>query len=314
MNLFKKNFIQLFLVLFFILKQNLAYTSNKTQIIAKVGSEIITSFELENKIRTTLFLSGEKLNQKNINSMKSLSVSSLINQKLKIEELKKYNLKINDDRLNDHLTTIASRFNISLNELQNFFNNNQINYNLYLEEIKTEFLWQILIYELFNKKIKLDEDQIILELNETISSQKNIEEFEIGEIELDILNINKESIINEVKEHINQYSFEKAAIKYSISTSSIDGGRIGWINANGLSSKIYRIMKKLQIGNVSEPIISGEKLVFFKLLDKRIVSNKNINFTELKNSIVNRKRNELLSMYSNNLLSIKRNNAFIDLK
>ena len=73
-------------------------------------------------------------------------------------------------------------------------------------------------------------------------------------------------------------------------------------------------MKKLQIGNVSEPIISGEKLVFFKLLDKRIVSNKNINFTELKNSIVNRKRNELLSMYSNNLLSIKRNNAFIDLK
>ena len=127
MNLFKKNFIQLFLVLFFIINQNLAYTSNKTQIIAKVGSEIITSFELENKIRTTLFLSGEKLNQKNINSMKSLSVSSLINQKLKIEELKKYNLKINDDRLNDHLTSIASRFNISLNELQNFFNDNQIN-------------------------------------------------------------------------------------------------------------------------------------------------------------------------------------------
>ena len=127
MNLFKKNFIQLFLVLFFIINQNLAYTSNKTQIIAKVGSEIITSFELENKIRATLFLSGEKLNQKNINSMKSLSVSSLINQKLKIEELKKYNLKINDDRLNDHLTSIASRFNISLNELQNFFNDNQIN-------------------------------------------------------------------------------------------------------------------------------------------------------------------------------------------
>ena len=80
-SLFKIIIIKFFFIIS-ILNNNLL--AQNTKIIAKVGGEIVTSFELENKIKTTLFLAGENLSQRNINSIKNLSMTSLINLKLKI--------------------------------------------------------------------------------------------------------------------------------------------------------------------------------------------------------------------------------------
>ena len=79
-SLFKIIILKFFFIA--IISNNL-FAQNKTKIIAKVGSEIVTSFELENKNQTTLFLAGEDLTQVNINSIKNLSMTSLINLKLK---------------------------------------------------------------------------------------------------------------------------------------------------------------------------------------------------------------------------------------
>ena len=140
-----------FIILIF---NNNLIAQNNTKIIAKVGSEIVTSFELENKIKTTLFLAGENLSQKNINSIKNVSMTSLINLKLKREELKKYNFK-NDhfERTKNHLKIVSSKLNINTDELENLFIKNKIDYNEYLNEIKTEFSWQNLIFQIYSKKI-----------------------------------------------------------------------------------------------------------------------------------------------------------------
>ena len=55
----------------------------KTRIIAKVGDEIITNFDIENKIKTNLYLSGEEINQENVDKIKSSIIKSLVNLKLK---------------------------------------------------------------------------------------------------------------------------------------------------------------------------------------------------------------------------------------
>ena len=63
---------------------NLSFGSIKNSIIAKVGEEIITSFDLENKIKITLILARQEINQENINKVKSNSMNYLINLKVKI--------------------------------------------------------------------------------------------------------------------------------------------------------------------------------------------------------------------------------------
>tara|TARA_B100000941_G_scaffold290022_1_gene270828 strand:+ start:1102 stop:2046 length:945 start_codon:yes stop_codon:yes gene_type:complete len=290
--------------------------AQNTKIIAKVGGEIVTSFELENKIKTTLFLAGEDLSQRNINSIKNLSMTSLINLKLKREELKKYNLK-NDhfERTENHLKKVSSKLNINSNELENFFKKNKIDFNEYLNEIKTEFSWQNLIFQIYSKKIIIDEKQVLNELNSVVKEQKNIEEFNLSQIEVNFVNVDeKNKIINEIKIHIEKYGFDKSANKFGNSNTSLDSGKLGWINSNGLSRSIYESISKIDVGEYTL-VTNNNNILFLKLNNKRYKENlNNLETEKLKNSIINKQKTDLLNMYSSTHLSLKKNNTLIEIK
>ena len=312
-SLFKITIKIFFIIL--ILNNNLI-AQNNTKIIAKVGSEIVTSFELENKIKTTLFLAGENLSQKNVNSIKNVSMTSLINLKLKREELKKYNFK-NDhfERTENHLKIVSSKLNINTNELENLFEKNKIDYNEYLNEIKTEFSWQNLIFRIYSKKINIDEKQILNELNSVVKEQKNIEEFNLSEIEVNFVNLEeKNKIIDDIRNHIEKYGFAKSANKFSISNTSLDGGKLGWTNSNSLSKSVYESIIKIDVGEYTL-ITSGNNILFLKLNSKRYKENlNNLETEKLKNSIINKQKTDLLNLYSNTHLSLKKNNTLIEIK
>lgn len=312
-SLFKITIKIFFIIL--ILNNNLI-AQNNTKIIAKVGSEIVTSFELENKIKTTLFLAGENLSQKNINSIKNVSMTSLINLKLKREELKKYNFK-NDhfERTKNHLKIVSSKLNINTDELENLFIKNKIDYNEYLNEIKTEFSWQNLIFQIYSKKINIDEKQILNELNSIVKEKKNIEEFNLSEIEVNFVNLDeKNKIIDEIKINIEKYGFAKSANKFSISNTALDGGKLGWTNSNSLSKSIYELINKIDVGEYTL-ITSSNNILFLKLNSKRYKENlNNLETEKLKNSIINKQKTDLLNLYSNTHLSLKKNNTLIEIK
>ena len=66
-----------------LLNSTFSFSSIKNNIIDKVGNNIITLIELENKINTTLILTNQEINQENINKIKTLSLKKLINLKIK---------------------------------------------------------------------------------------------------------------------------------------------------------------------------------------------------------------------------------------
>ena len=296
-------------IIFFFITPLIA--SNNLKIITKVGNEIITSYELENKIKITLFLAGEELNQSNITEIKNLSLKTLVDNRLKKEEIKRYKFKkVNEQRVSNYLANLAKKFNLPVKDLDNFFKNNGLEFNLFLEEIKTEFQWQSLIYNIYAKKINLDEKEIANELNKIILEQKLVIDYNLSEIETKFL---KENELKEIIDYINNFSFEKAAQKYSVSTSAIDGGSIGWINSESLSNKILELLKNLNVGEYTKPIKRDDSFFIFYLNDKRKISSfDKDNLEKLKKSIIDKKTNDLLTMYSNNHLSIKRNKTLID--
>lgn len=298
-------------VIIFFLLSTPSLASSNFQIITKVGNEIITSFELKNKIKTTLFLAGEELSQNNVNDIKNLSLEYLINTKLKKEELKKYNFERNNElRVKNYLENLSQKLNIKTVDLEKVFLANGLEFNLFLEEIKTEFLWQNLIYEIYSKKINLDENEITRELNKIISDQQSILEYNLSKIETKIL---KEDELIDIMNYIKNFSFQKAAQKYSIAYTSVNGGNIGWVNSKSLSNNILELVKNLKIGEYSKPMKRDTSVLIFYLNDKRKISNldKN-NLEKLKTSIINKKTNSLLNIYSNNHLSIKKSKTLIE--
>lgn len=295
-----------------LLNSSFSFSSIKNNIIAKVGNNIITLIELENKINTTLILTNQEINQENINKIKTLSLKKLINLKIKKNEIEKYNLIINELAINNHMKSISQNLNIEPSNLENFFKSSRISYEQYKEEVETEFLWQRLIAEIYSSKINISEDQIEKELNEFLNKKEKIIEFKLAELEIIYENETKNKIIEEIKKSIKDIGFSRTVVKYSVSSSSINNGEIGWVNSKSISSNLIDKIENLKIGEISDEIVGAETIVFYKMLDKK--SNEISKKTDIKlmrENIIIKKKNELLNLYSNSHLSKKKNNTLI---
>lgn len=314
MKLFNLNKLLFILIISIFCKFNYAYSSINNKIIVKVGNEIITSYELENEIKTILFLAKKQINQENINKVKKKAISKLINKKLKKEEIDKYGISINQDSVKSYLNDFSSKINMSSEDLIKAMDRDNISYDLYEESIIIDLSWQSLIYELNKNNLSVDEKQIIQELNQIIKNKLALEEYELAEIVIDKIegSENQKKILSEINNYIIQFNFEEAAFKYSISSSASEGGKIGWVSFQTLSDKLKNILITLNIGEVSKPINSVDQIILIKLLNKRkIKTDLNLEADKIKKSLINKRKNELLNLYSNNYLSKKRNNTII---
>ena len=118
------------------LKGNITYASIQSKILVNIGNQIITSYELKNRVKTILVLNNKELNQENVNKTKNEALNFLINSKLKKEQVSKYKVKANNDAVLNHLNNIASNYNTDKSGLKIIFENNDLSYELFLDEIK----------------------------------------------------------------------------------------------------------------------------------------------------------------------------------
>lgn len=304
--------LKLIIIVFLIYFSQIVLLSSKinNNIILKIENEIITNYDIKNKILTILVLGNQEINQENINSLKKQALENLIIQKIKKIELLKYDFKNDDVRLNNYLNSISSN---NIEQFKSRFKENNINFDKFVRELQIEFKWQKLIFNIYSSKIKLDENSIEKELNEIIKNQENIEQYELSELEI---LINENEIANErvniVEKQIEAKGFEFAVLNNSISSTSSNKGYLGWINGKSLSEDIYKIIKKMKIGEVSQPIKRQNSILFLKLMNKKNSNPEKIDRAKLKINLIERKKNELFNLYSRSHLSKLKNSSFIE--
>ena len=304
-----KKILNFFLILLFLNLYNNAWTSISNKIVVKVENEIITNYDIKNKILSSLILAGDEINQENIDNLKRQALDSLIQLKLKKIELKKTTIQKDNKQINSYLNSISSNDIVGLRKK---FENNGLDYELFVKEIEIQFKWQELIYKLYSKKIQFDEGIINKDLEKLIKNQSNIVEFNLSEIEL--ATNDKETdkeVISNLLSRIDKEGFEAIAIKYSISSNAKNKGNLGWINSNALSQQILDIVSKMRIGEVSSVIKRQGSLLILKLNDKRISKTNDINVAALKENLIVQKRNELFNLHSRSHLSKLRNTILI---
>ena len=307
----KKNLYYILITLIFLNFTTILNCGKKNDIIVKIGNEIITEFEVKNKILTTLFLANQNITQKNIDDLKQQSFELLLQSRLKKIELLKFNYTVNDKQVNDYLKSITLLNSLNLKKK---FNENNLDYGLFLEDIQTELKWQKLIYQKYSNKIKIDDIKIEREMQEILKNSIN-DEFKLSEIE--ILSENKISDsakLKKIRENILLEGFENTALKFSISSSSLEKGNIGWVGSKQLSTIVYDKIKNLEKGEITEPIKNQNSFLILKLQDKRRISSDSIDYSMLKKNLINQQRNKLFNLYSRSYISKLRNRTYIKYK
>ena len=299
-----------FFLIFFLNGISNAKIENK--IIAKVGNEVITSFEIKNKILRTLILNNSNINQENIDKLKEQVLDNLINIKLKENELEKTNVEIETNRINEYLSKITSN---DIAKLKNLFKQNNVSFELFIDELKTEFRWQKFIYQKYSKKMEVNENSLNDEIETLLKDQLEVKEVNLSEIQLlNNQNINNKKFMQNIFDEIKNNGFENTALKFSVSSSSSEKGNLGWINIKTLSKSIYDLVSDMRPGDISKPIIQSNNILLIKLNKERKVSRTDLDKDEMKKRLIKQKENELFNLYSISHLSIIKNKYFVEYK
>ena len=283
----------IFILSIIIFNQTLA-DSNK--ILLKVNNEIVTSVDILNEIEYLSIINNKfKETEKKIQI--EIARNSIVRESIKKIELLKYkkNLQIDDKLLENIILKYFSNLNIkSLSDLDKFLREKSINADFVKRKLTIETLWNQLIYSKFYKNVKINKDEI----KKSISNKKIFKEHFLSEILIDFDN-NQDfnSKIELVKKTINEKSFSDAALIYSVSESSANGGKLGWIKENVLNNKIKSEINSINVGEISNPIIiPGGVLILYKEDTRKV--EKKINIENEINSIVQKKINDQLKTMS----------------
>ena len=290
--------IKIFIIIIF----NLSLFLNKVyalenKILFKVDNKIITSVDILKESKYLKIINHKLLNIKN-KEIFEISKKSLIREKIKEIELLRYfdELKIEDEYLNKLIVNyFSNKININkINEFEKFFVNEKINPDIIKKKIMIEILWNQLIYNKFNQRVKIDKNLIKKEL----SNLNKKTEYLLSEI---VFNLKKEEKLDKkyeiIKKNIENKDFSQVASIYSISDSSNTGGKLGWVKESSLNQKVKKILKKTKIGDFTDPIVIPGGFLILYIEEKREIEKEYDLENEIK-IIAQKKTNEQLNQFS----------------
>ena len=306
MNL-KQNLIIIFLLFISFFNNALA---KENKILVKVNNEIITSVDILNEINFLSYANKEFINIEK-NQQIQIAKNSLIKDKIKYLEILKFktNLNLEDENFERIMKNYFINQNIqNLEDLEILINNKNLDMEFVREKILIDSFWKALIYEKFNRNVKIDESEI----KKNILEKEKQKEYLLSEI---VFTLNKEEKLDQKLEKITNIikkrNFTEAALNFSISDTSGNGGDLGWIKENVLNKKIKNELKTINTGEFTSPItIPGGFLILYKKDSREIKNSLNVN-DEIK-SIINRKTNDQLNRFSNIYLKKLRKNIQIN--
>ena len=280
---------------------------DRYEIVVSIDNKVITNFDIQKEINYLLAL-NPSLNNLPKKQIYEIAKESLVREEIKEKEiLKYYNINYKDPELSLLIENIYNRLNIANeNEFNKYLSNFDLSIEIISAKLAIEKAWNRLIFEKFNQFINLDELRLKKELEKNLSQPQTQNRYLISEIIFQSKDDKEyQEILRNIKKTIEENSFETAASIYSISDSSKNGGKIGWVNKNEISDTIYNVLNKISIGEFTQPIkiASGFLIIYLndikkeeqefnvdEELKKMIISEKNRQFNEF--SIIHFKKIE----------------------
>ena len=270
--------------------------SNENKILLKLNNEIITTIDILNEVKY-LTLVSDDFKKSDENLKIEVAKNSLVKEKIKKIGLNNLNInfQINDDIFEEIIKNNLNILNIkTIDDFNQYFQENNINPFLIREKILTDIMWKQYIYNNFKEKVKIDKKQI----EKNILNKKIQKEFLLAEILFSTENKNnlkkKLSLINKT---IQEKNFSAAALKYSISDTSKNGGKLGWIKENALNKTIKNQLNLTKVGGITNPITVPGGFLILKIEDIKEKEVKLDLNKEIKN-IIDRQTNEQLNTFS----------------
>ena len=177
-----KKIQKIFLILSFVLfNLTNANSTIKDGLFITIGDKAITSLDIVNEIKVILILNNLSYSDDKKQELQDMAVKSAIRRNIKEIEIEKYDLSYQKNDLNVELARIAGTINMDVDTLKNVCQSNGLDFGIIENQIKTELLWNSLIFNLYKDRISINTEEIDEQLK-FYQTKEEIDEYNISEI------------------------------------------------------------------------------------------------------------------------------------
>jgi hypothetical protein len=148
------------LILFF--NHSLLFANEKNyKIIKLVNDQVITNYDLEQRIKLYATLNGFDLNDGNIDKLANELLLLMIDEKLQQEQMEEYEISISRTKIDDYIQRAYLGPENDINDLIKVLSSNNIDIEILKNLVRIRLGWNELAGRLFYRTSEINEDDLI---------------------------------------------------------------------------------------------------------------------------------------------------------
>ncbi|OYW97056.1 MAG: peptidylprolyl isomerase, partial [Caulobacter vibrioides] len=208
-------------------------------VAAVVNDDIISSYDLMQRMRLLMATSGMQPTQENLPQIEQEALRSLIDERLQMQELKrvekqqKITIISTDKEVEEQIGDIAQSNRLQPDQLKQQLVAQGIGLDTWRAQLRAESSWQSWIQGRYGSRLRIGEDQI--------------------------------------KAYQRRLADAAAKPQYQISEVFLDaaGGEVGWVSQGEMPAEVDAALEQLRPGQLSLPIQVKDGVYIIYLRDKR---------------------------------------------
>lgn len=261
---------------FFVLVAAGAGAQSVQRIAAVVNDEVISVYDLENRVALVAATSGLDNNAETHRRMQPQVLRSLIDERLQSQEANRLNAVVSEREISDALLRIERANNMQPGQLTRELGNMGIDRGTLTGQIKANLAWQKVVNRRLRPTLQIGQDEID-EVLERINASKGAVQYLLAELFLAVETPEQEDEVRQNMENmIDQMrrgsAFQAMAQQFSQSASASVGGDIGWVERGQLEDEVLQILDQMQTSRATPPIRTATGYYIYLLRDRRTLA------------------------------------------
>jgi peptidyl-prolyl cis-trans isomerase SurA len=229
-----------------------------TQIVAVVNGEVISNIDVDNRARLFALSTGMPLTPDVIDRLKQQILRQLIDERLRMQEVQRRKIVIPDKAIAAAIHDIESRNNLPAGGLRQKLAADGVSQRTLIDQIRTQLGWGQVLREQLGQQVNISDAEIAAR-QRILAQQVGKPEFRVGEIFVPVEDPAAtadaerfaETVIAELRRGA---AFPVVAAQFSQNQTALQGGELGWVQANQLDPEVARLVAEMPVGAISNPV------------------------------------------------------------
>lgn len=250
-----------------------SYKGPASAVAAIVNDTVITTYDVEQRLKLMIVSSGGRINPQLLPRLQDQAVRDLVEEQLKIQEAKKFDLIAPETAIEAELRGMAGQSGLTIDQMEQMLKADGISLNALRNQIAASVVWPELVQGRYGKRARVTDDEINQTL-ERLYEDATQEQLLVSEICLPVPSPDQAQayyqgglqLIEQMRKGV---PFAVVAQQFSGCTTAAAGGDMGWVRPGELPDELGDAVRELPPGAVTNPILAEGAFMIMAVRDKR---------------------------------------------